>query len=374
MKIGIITFHNSYNCGSMLESYAIFKKISEFNSNTEIINFSSRGQRELYSTWYRNNSLKNIIKNILIAPAYKKITLNNQKYESFKHNYYKLSREYRDNKIDNNYDLVVAGSDQIWNITISDFDDAYFLNWAQGSKKIAYAPSFGSKNPVLYTNKIQKYKDFINDFDSLSVREKNGKKWIKELTGRNAILLIDPTLLYSAKDYDKLLDDSCTPRSKYIFFYCPSFDRHLCKFVKKVSEKYNLPVICWSTKSYYLKLIYTFGFKLPKFESPSVYLSLIKNAEIIFTTSFHGAIFSSIYRKIFFVLKNGGMYENDDRVATLLEQLSITNQLIEPHFNDKVDYFSPVNYAEYDKKIISLRKNAIAYLKNNIIQHNEKTK
>lgn len=65
-KIGIITFHNSYNCGSMLESFAIQKIIEKLGGNPEIINFSNSGQRRLYSVFFKNNSIKNIIKNILI--------------------------------------------------------------------------------------------------------------------------------------------------------------------------------------------------------------------------------------------------------------------------------------------------------------------
>ena len=83
-KIGIITFHNSYNCGSMLESYAIQTFINKNIGETEIIDYSSDGQKELYSVFERNNSIKKIIKNILILPHYKQILLNNKKYEEFK--------------------------------------------------------------------------------------------------------------------------------------------------------------------------------------------------------------------------------------------------------------------------------------------------
>ena len=63
-KVGIITFHNSYNCGSMLESYAMQKIVEKCNKKAEIVNFSSKGQKELYGVWNKNNSLKNIIKNM----------------------------------------------------------------------------------------------------------------------------------------------------------------------------------------------------------------------------------------------------------------------------------------------------------------------
>ena len=238
-KIGIITFHNSYNCGSMLESFAIHKYLLNQNVENEIIDFSNEGQKKLYATSFPNNSIKNIVKNILLLPHYGKIEKNNNKYEQFKNKNFKLSKKYKEDKEleDSNYDLVIAGSDQIWNITIEDSDDAYFLPWAKNSKKVAYAPSFGSKNIVKYTKDIKKYRSYLEDFDALSVREKNGMKWIKELTNRDAELLIDPTLLLDYIEYDNIMDNTNTPNYEYIFFYCPSFQTDICKFVKKLAKK-----------------------------------------------------------------------------------------------------------------------------------------
>lgn len=91
------------------------------------------------------------------------------------------------------------------------------------------------------------------------------------------------------------------------------------------------------------------GFKLPDFEDPKAYLQLMKNAEMVITTSFHGTVFSTIYRKKFWVIKNGGMYGNDDRVKTLLSDLAITDRLIELPFDEKFNYMKSVDYSEYEK-------------------------
>ena len=136
----------------MLESYAIYTRLKRISNETEIVDFSSRGQIELYKVFYKNNNIKNIIKNVLLLPHRKRLTNNNLKYEEFKNKNFKLSKRYTDNNIDDsNYDVVVAGSDQIWNITIADYDDAYFLNWVKNAKKVAYAPSFGAKNILKYS-------------------------------------------------------------------------------------------------------------------------------------------------------------------------------------------------------------------------------
>lgn len=367
-KVGIITFHNSYNCGSMLESYAMQKIVEKCNKKAEIVNFSSKGQKELYGVWNKNNSLKNIIKNILVVPAIGKVKINNEKYENFKNENFNLSKEYSvmSEIKEDDYSIVIAGSDQIWNITIQDHDDSYFLPWVKNAKRVAYAPSFGAKKISDNTDNIDKYKKYLNNFDALSVRENNGQEWIKEMIGKEVPVLLDPTLLLDRKDYEEIENKDIEIEDKYIFFYSPSFDRNICKFVKRIADKYGLKVITWSTKSYYFKMVKSFGFELPEYEDPSVYLNLIKNAELVMTTSYHGTIFSTIYRKKFITIKNGGMYGNDDRVKTLLSQLGMEDRLIPFVFDESYNYLQDINYEKYDKQLPDLRERSLKYIKENI--------
>lgn len=129
---------------------------------------------------------------------------------------------------------------------------------------------------------------------------------------------MDPTLLLSTNDYDKIAMQSLKLPQQYIFYYSPSYFPKINSLVKKVSKKYNLPVIAFNTKTFFVKGMQLQGFKLPDIENPAAYLELIKNASIIFTTSFHGTVFSSIYQKSFWTIKNGGMFGDDDRVKLLL--------------------------------------------------------
>lgn len=369
-KIGIITFHNSYNCGSMLESYAMQKSIEDYcNKKVEIINFSNEGQRNLYNVFFKNNSMKNILKNILLLSNYKRLKMNNKKYEEFRdENFYLSNNMYtKSNELnDNNYECVVSGSDQIWNITIPDADDAYFLPWVKKAKKIAYAPSFGSKNIMKYAEDPDKYKKYLLAYDCLSIRENNGQKWIKDMINKNVPVLVDPTLILTSSHYDKILAKDIEEKEKYIFFYCPSFDQKICKYVKKIAKKYNLKVITWSCKSYSTKLIKRYGFELAKYENPSSYLYYIKNAELVLTTSFHGTIFSTIYKKKFFTIKNGDMYGDDDRVITLLTQLNMLDKLIPYDFDDNFNYLGDIDYSKYDEQIKKLREDAVKYLVDSI--------
>lgn len=367
-KVGIITFHNSYNCGSMLESYAMQTIVEKRGAKPFMINFSNYGQQNLYSVFPKSKSIKEIIKNCLSIPAMKRIKNNNECYEKFKNENFNLTKRYvKMDEIEDKFDVVVAGSDQIWNITIEDGDDAYFLPWVKKAKKVAYAPSFGSKNILKYSKNPQKYKKMIDDFDSVSIRENNGKKWIKELCNKDVDVLLDPTLLLTANDYENIIDKNFNVDGEYIFFYCPSFDKNICKFVKQISKKYNLKVITWSTKSYFYKLIERFGFELVPYESPNLYLNLMKNARLVITTSYHGTIFSTIYKKDFITVKNGGMYGDDDRVITLLKQLNMMEQLIPFDYDDEFDYLKKVDYSNYEKNIKNIKEKSINYIDKNII-------
>lgn len=370
-KIGIITFHNSYNCGSMLESYAMQEIIRKRGGDSIIIDFSNIGQKNMYDVFIPNRSIKNIVKNILIYPHQKRIKRNNNLYEKFKKDNFNLTNKSftkMDELSDKDFDVIVAGSDQVWNITIPDSDDAYFLPWVKNAKKVAYSPSFGSKNIMKYTKKFELYRKYLLNFDAISIREKNGKKWIKDLCDLDVDVLLDPTLLLESSDYDKILDDTFQPKENYIFFYCPSFDNKICKFVKKISDKYKIKVIAWSTKSYYYKFVSKYGFELVPFETPALYLNLIKNAKLVITTSFHGTIFSTIYKKNFITVKNGGMYGDDDRVITLLDELNMTDRLFSFEFDENIDYFKNINYnKEYVNNLKKLKDKSIKYIDEYII-------
>ncbi len=367
-KIGIITFHNSYNCGSMLESYAIQHYLEKNGYNNEIIDYSSEGQKQLYSVFEKNTSIKNVLKNIILLPHYKHIKNNNLKYEKFKEKNMLLSKKYNNKAMLNNseYDCIVAGSDQIWNITIEDFDFAYFIDFCDKCKKIAYAPSFGAKNPKKYASKedYKKISYLLSKFDYISIRENNGKKWLKDNFNIDANVLIDPTLLLDVTDYSLLESDyDKYEKENYIFLYCPSFNINVCKLVKKISKKYKLKVLTWSSKSYYKKFIRKFGFNLVDFEDPSLYLKLIKDAKLVITTSFHGTIFSTLYEKKFFTIKNGEMFGDDDRVRTLINNLSLNERLITSKFDENYDYLREIDFSPVKKKIDNLKKETDIFFK-----------
>lgn len=370
-KVGILTFHASHNCGSMMQAYAMQKQLEKLGYDNEIIDFQNDGQKDMYAVVHKKKTFKNFVKNTLLFFNRRKIKQQWNEYEAFKNKIFRLSDKKYSNydelkKTNNYYDYFISGADQIWNITIKDADDCYFLNFVNEKKrKIAYAPSFGAKNILDVSDMPEKYMKFLDRYEHLSIRENNGKKWIKEMINRDVPVVLDPTLLLDDSDYEQLIEKNDF-NGKYIFYYAPTYSRKIDKFVKKIAKRYKLPVIVWNSREYYMKKEYLNSFILPKKINPGVYLYLIKNAELIITTSFHGTIFSTIYRKKFFVVKNGNMYTTDDRVLTLVNQLEINERLIEPIYEKDFNYFSDINYSKYEKNLMELRRKSINYLKESL--------
>lgn len=367
-KVGIITFHASHNCGSMMQAYALQKTLKKMNVDNEIIDFQSFGQKDMYAVVHTKKEWKSFVKNMLTLPYRKKIKLQWESYEQYKNKIFELSdKQYSTTseltETNNLYSSFISGADQIWNITIRDYDDAYFLSFVTDNrKKNSYAPSFGAKRIEEHADNKQKYINFLNSYNNLSIRENNGKKWIKELTGRDAKLVLDPTLLLQEDDYLEAMEDIAIDKN-YIFYYSPKYNKKIDELVKRIAKKYNKKVIVWNATEYYVKQERRNRFVLPEKINPGVYLYLIKHADLIITTSFHGSIFSTIYRKKFWTIKNGDMFNNDDRVITLLKQIGFEDKLIDLEFDNNKDYFEEINYTNYERKLDELKKESINYLK-----------
>lgn len=364
-KVGIITFHNSYNCGSMLQAYAMQVYLKKIGVNSEIIDFSNEGQKELYSIFFKKINVKNCIKNAVLLFHSREIAKNYKRFEEFKRNYFILSKENHTKMqqlSDEGYFAVIAGSDQIWNVTIEDGDKAYFLPWVKTAKKIAYAPSFGARKILAHADNPNEYRSYLQSFDFLSIREDNGKRWIEDMVDEDVPVTLDPTLLLDESDYVPIINTEIKFPPRYIFYYSPGYSMAINKLVKKISQKYKLPVIAFNSKSFYLRGMNFSSFKLPKFEDPTVYLGLIKNATLVITTSFHGTVFSTIFKKNYWTVKNGEMFRDDDRILSLSKRLDLQDRFISVEFDSEFDYLQPKNYEQYNDRLQVERNYSTNYL------------
>lgn len=365
-KIAVFTLHKSHNCGSIMQAYALQEYLKANGVNPILVDFGTSKQIEEYSVYTNQKGVKGLIKKIIFFINRKTLKRHWNDYDAFRKKNLNLSEKQYNEESDisnlmEEYDAFLCGSDQIWNVTIPDYNDIYFLSFTDKCK-MAYAPSFGARDPRKFVD-CDNISKWLTSFDYLSTRENSGKEILKEMTDRNVQVVLDPTLLLDAENYEIIRGNSGI-KGDYIFYYATLHSNKLDRFVKKVAKKYNLKVIVWSSKEYYKKMVWRNGFKLTYNQDPGIYLDLIKNASLVITTSFHGSVFSTVYRKKFWILMNGDMFKTDDRVKTMVANLGIEDRMIIPNFNDDFDYLKNVNYDFYEKNIRKLRESSKEYLSN----------
>lgn len=253
----------------------------------------------------------------------------------------------------NRYDFFVTGSDQVWNPNFRKGSPIDFLTFAPSENRIAYAPSFGiSEVPQEY---VENYRLWLSEMAHLSVREEDGARIIKDLTGRVAPVLIDPTIMLTK---EKWLSISEVPSNKsmkpyLLTYFLGEVSKGRTKMLKDIAKKNDLEII--NLAQIKDKVAYLSG--------PSEFIDYIKSASIFCTDSFHGAVFSILLDTPFMVFKREGKSPSmNSRIDTLLKTFKLESRLAEKvKTNDQifdVDYSHTVPILEGE------RKKALNYLKN----------
>lgn len=373
LKIGITTFSRTHNYGSLLQSFALQQiLLKKYHLDNEFINYSNQAQREMYALYSKPNSLKNVVKNLIV---WKNKILIKQHFEDFeaffKENLMSSNVDLHDGDIIpvDKYSLLVTGSDQVWNTDAYDFDEIYFLPFADELPKVAYACSLGGTNLLNKTDKINLYKKYLEDFQAISVRERNSQTWISQLTKDEVDIVADPTLLLDKKDYLDSFDDQPLIEGKYIYYYGFKYEHDMNMKVKELGEKLGLPVYCLDAKKYHFKMLRKYGFKISPHGGPKAFINLINHCEVSVTTSFHGTVFSAIFQKPFFYLRKPGIDAADDRASYLLEQLDLTSQDV-PYSEivARSEELFSIDYNHVQDKILKLQQHSFRYIDKNIVR------
>ena len=249
-----------------------------------------------------------------------------------------------------------AGSDQIWNSSTMYVDPMYYLRFAPAEKRVALAPSFG-RDFVADYNK-EKIGKWISEFAYLSVREDSGVKLIKEMTGREAIQLVDPTLMVDGETWKNILgiDDK---ESNYILAYFLDKPSELAR--KAITElraalKYEVIAIPYQfdDMSYCDKMVSSGTIE---------FLDLINNAKCVLTDSFHGTAFSINLHTPFYVFSRayGTAHSQTSRVESILKKVKMQARF-EP--KDVLVQYDQIDFAYSESVLIEERKNAREYISN----------
>lgn len=357
MNIGILTFHKAHNYGALLQSIALRQAIIRLGHNVSYIDYWPEFHDSEYKFFnkflFRRFSLLRKINYL------RKLAIGGTKIKKRIHVFKEFIDEYIDPFCTNistqsEFDAIVYGSDQIWRKQCDgryEFDKTFFgLHEFKTIRNVSYAASMGiidcnEEDKLFITTSLKK-------FNKIGVREKDLKELLESYGLQGIKQCLDPTLLISKEQWIDLLKIPFDNRKSYVLFYDliqGSFD---INFVKQFAEEKGLQLIVLKASVNN----YNYGVRTIDDASPKEFISLIANAEYVFTSSFHGLAFSIIFEKQFYAAyKNNG-----SRALTLLEALGLENRLFGNNGNISVK--ENIDYNIVRKKLTELKKDSIDFL------------
>lgn len=363
MKTATITWSTYLNIGTYLQAFALQYFLKSKGIDNVVID-----DYEHTSIAYNNRKSRvltflRLIKRrllFLLEPGRK------QEYDMFKHfkeKYIEIDSRSTDyDYLNNTYDLFICGSDQIWNpLTEYPDKDFYFARFSKKTK-IAYAPSIGVSQ--MQSDSEQLFRRRISDFQSLSGREQEGCDIMSRLTGKYVPKVLDPTLLLDSMDYQKLLTGKNKyQESKYIVLYLLTWNESYYNVVQEYSKKYNLELKYINVLNSDAKII-----KGGLYVGPEEFLHVIRDAEYVFTDSFHGSIFSMLFEVQFITFLRFANSETsmNSRVVNFHQMIGTEDHIVEETCLQKVFTAKKLNYQSIKNKLRDAQNTSCNYLLNAI--------
>lgn len=376
-KIGLAVCYDTKNFGSQLQVLANVRKIEELGYETEIICY----KKKLTPTFVLQTipRLINIpfIQGKLAAKKKRKqiqehqeiarkVAVRNKRFAGFVDGYFtNLSKPYAGweklvRESAKNYDMFLCGSDQLW-LPHNLGSHFYTLEFAPDNKpKIAYATSFGvSEIPQNLKKATAKY---LNRFQHLSTREIAGQKIIHELTGKEAQVVCDPTLLFDADGWDIMIPSKKVLDEPYVFCYFLGTNPEHRRLAQEFKEQTGLKIVSCPFLDNFVEEDMKFG-DIQMFDMDAAdFVNLIRHAEYILTDSFHGSVFSILNHKKFMTFNRflGGTNSRNSRIDSLCTLLGLSERR---YSGDVMNVQNDIDYAQVDDRLKKLREESANYLK-----------
>ena len=358
MKLGILTFHRAFNYGAFLQAYALLTYLKSFGYEVEFIDYWPSGHENSYKLLFSDGVFRRIRQCVKFIFLYRKKHIRDNKAIKLQKEFLHLSDvvkyRYIQSVNDAQYDAIIYGSDQIWwKSTIrgyEGFDSAYWGEGFEGVRKICYAPSMG----IIDLNREDK--DFIQqhfkNFYSISVREQKLSSILNDLGYHNAPVVVDPTFLMSKEWWKSQCKPLKHPKHYILLFnLCKSTDTSLA--ANKLSIITGLPVLEITGGVVPFKYRHCI-----QMADAFQFLTSIKDADYVVTSSFHGTVFSIIFEKQFYCIGFGKRF---DRAVELLKKLGLQDRFL---LNSNIESVSEIDYRNV--KMSNWIKDSEEYLKTSL--------
>ena len=346
-KVNLLTIHYGKCYGAVMQTFATCRMLEQAGHTVRVINLINPSQK---GNWKSIHYWMDCVREFQFW-LFKKMYFSKLTNKAYSIKDINLPKS----------DVTVVGSDQVWspyrNRRIA-FFDYFFLNFVlNSSKKYSYAPSFGTTD--LSSNYLDCIKKALNSFNKISCREVALARKLSELTQKEIVPVIDPTLLLDRTEWKKVCKPVFGMPSEYILCYILGEKKTISQFAEKLSKEKKIPVYYILTRPYYLEkqnCLTGVG--------PGEFLSLIMNASFVCTDSFHGTIFSINFNVPFYSFtkrESTDSINDNDRIQLVLKEFGLENR-----FKHDTDMYSNDVFICADE-ILSTRRLQSGYFLQSII-------
>lgn len=378
-KVGLCVRYDCDNYGSMLQILATEKAIERCGCDYEIIRYDKR------TVTFMIKNISRLFNPYFIqgkVSGYKKLKLLKEHPEEYKRNQKrnKLFSDYRKKYIGpyspifkgysklvegmNRYDIVMVGSDQLW--TPAGIKSRFYnlLCVPDDIRKVSLATSFGVTS--IPKNQEKLTSEYLNRIDYLSVREVSGQKLVKNLTNRDAFVALDPTLLFSDKEWEEIFPNRVVDSVKYIFAYLLGTNVDHRKQIEEFAKKKRLKIISCPCMDEFVDYDLHFSNEQRYEIDPIDFLNLIRNAEYVCTDSFHGTVFSILNHKKFATFNR---YDDElrksknSRIGSLFYLLGLEERHCFGSKNVSNFMEQEIEYEDVENKLQKLREESFEFLR-----------
>lgn len=353
MRIGILTFHRAHNYGAVLQCYALQSVLEKMGHNVYIINYLQPHIEELYKPKIK---LLVVAKKILFLRfgeltaylvQYRKDIKATKNFRVFCNSYLHCTEACNSAEIPQDFDTYIIGSDQMWCINCTNGYDAVYwggFKRQKDSKLVGYAISAnGDYHDYLSMPEIIQLTD---KFNNISFREITTCNDINEITGRKYSVTLDPTLLTNESTWEPMINRVYS-KKKYVVLYQvrhPKDDvKLLDRKARRFAEKEGVEVVDLSNMDYTVE----------------DFVSLIKYAYCVITSSFHATVFSIIFGTPFFSFKLDDGH--DERYVDLLNKLGLEQHIM--NVDSELIDISSINRVRLNQKMCRLIESSYEFLK-----------
>lgn len=362
MKTGLVTFYHIHHYGALLQAAATQRAVEELGHQCEIIDYYVNQNNGLFR---KPTGIGSAAADVHTALHYKMLKDRYDRFEQFSRDHLRISGHLYESfaelaGAELPYDAILSGSDQIWNPKIfpdGRFDPVFFGAFSE-KRKVAYAPSFAI--PRIPEEMEEELRGYLSDFTHLSARETQGQAIIRDVTGQNVPVVLDPTLLLNRAQWSAMANaPESYPKGGYILCYCISKPGPLAPYIRRLAEETGLPVVqlCGIRRKVHpaAKCVLDAG--------PAEFLALFQNAAYVCTNSFHGTVFSVQFQKPFFTAVAPAELAAPERSRTfsILSRLGLTDRIIGK--GDTADLDAEIDWQSVEKKLDAARGASLRYLR-----------